>query len=94
MHHIGYRMSAAYFGAWLVPLGYLVIKSGYFPRLLGILLIAGSFGYFALQVMTFLAPSAPDALTAGFVAIGGIPEILFMLWLVVFGARVDQLPSA
>jgi len=90
MHHNGFRLEAAYFGAWLVPLGYLVIKSGYFPKVLGMLLIIGCFGHLALQVLTFLAPAAPNGLTAAFVAIGGIPEILFMLWLVVIGARVRE----
>jgi len=90
MHHIGYRMGGAYFGAWLVPLGYLVIKSSYLPKVLGVLLIIGSLGYFALEAVTFLAPGAPDAVTAVLVAMGGIPEILLMLWLVIMGARVPS----
>jgi len=88
VHHHGYRLGAAYFGAWLVPLGYLVIKSGYFPRVLGVLLIIGCFGYLAVQALTFLAPTAPEGLITVFIAVGGFPEILFMGWLLVRGVRL------
>ena len=88
MHHNGFRLGAAYFGAWLVPMGYLVIKSGYFPKVVGVLLIIGGFGYLAVQALTFLTPTAPEGLIAVFIVIGGIPEILFMVWLLVRGVRV------
>jgi len=38
----GLTIQELFWGMWLFPLGYLVIKSGYFPRLLGALLSAGS----------------------------------------------------
>jgi hypothetical protein len=34
-----------FFGLHLAVLGYLIFKSGYFPRILGILMIIGSLGY-------------------------------------------------
>jgi Domain of unknown function (DUF4386) len=46
-----------FFGLWLLPLGYLVIKSGHFPKLLGVLLVAACFGYLA----ELLTPSSPPA---------------------------------
>ena len=32
MHHNGYLIAQMFFGLWLVPLGYLVVRSGFFPR--------------------------------------------------------------
>jgi Domain of unknown function (DUF4386) len=35
MQHNGFLIAQMFFGLWLLPLGYLVIKSGYFPKVLG-----------------------------------------------------------
>jgi hypothetical protein len=32
MHHDGYLIALVFFGLWLLPLGYLVVRSGYFPK--------------------------------------------------------------
>ena len=37
MQHNGYVIDTLFFGLWLLPLGYLVIRSGYFPKALGVL---------------------------------------------------------
>jgi hypothetical protein len=47
MQHNGYLIASLFFGLWLLPLGYLVIKSGYFPKPLGVLLIIGGIAYTA-----------------------------------------------
>jgi hypothetical protein len=44
LHRHGYLTAQIFFGLWLLPLGYLVYKSGMFPRALGVLLMAGCFG--------------------------------------------------
>ncbi|MBI3482125.1 MAG: DUF4386 domain-containing protein [Bacteroidetes bacterium] len=41
----GNQLASVFWGLWLFPFGYLVFKSGVLPKLLGILLMAGSFGY-------------------------------------------------
>jgi hypothetical protein len=43
-----------FLGLWLLPLGYLVLKSGFLPRILGILLMIGCFGYLIDAVLFFL----------------------------------------
>jgi Domain of unknown function (DUF4386) len=86
LHHNGYALNALFFGPWLVPLGYLVIKSGYFPKVLGVLLFIGCFSYLALLLTTFLAPEAPGILRA--LVFGGVGELVFTVWLLVKGVRV------
>jgi hypothetical protein len=45
------------YGVWLFPLGYLVFKSGFLPKFLGILLIADGFGLLIYVCQRFLLPA-------------------------------------
>jgi hypothetical protein len=73
LHHVGYLIAQIFFGLYLLPLGYLVYRSGLFPRGLGIVLMVGSVGYVVGIVATPLA------------MVGGIAEMLFLVWLLVRG---------
>jgi len=44
-HAIGYRLSLVFFAFSIMILGYLIIKSGYFPKILGFLLVIAALGY-------------------------------------------------
>ncbi len=75
-----------FWGLWLFPMGYLVFKSGYIPRILGVLLIIGGFGYL-IDCATFVLLPNFD------VRIGmttGYGEIILGLWLLVKGVNVEQ----
>jgi Domain of unknown function (DUF4386) len=87
MERNGSGIAAMFFGLWLLPLGYLVIRSGYFPKALGVLLIVGCFGYLAALFTHFLAPDAQAAADMLFL-VGGLPEFLLIAWLLVKGVRV------
>ncbi len=56
IQHYGYLIAQIFFGLWLVPLGYLAYRSGMFPRVLGIVLVAGGISYVADMVVLFLVP--------------------------------------
>jgi hypothetical protein len=75
-----------FLGLWLVPLGYLVFKSGFLPRVLGILLIISGVGYLIDSVIFFLFPNF-DVTISLFTFAG---EVFFMLWLLVKGVNVEQ----
>jgi hypothetical protein len=90
MHHDGYLIAQIFFGLWLLPLGYLVIKSGWFPTWIGVLLIAGCFGYLVDTFATFLAPSVADAIEAIVVAPAAIGELSFVAYLLIKGVRVRE----
>ncbi|PYF72652.1 DUF4386 domain-containing protein [Pedobacter nutrimenti] len=45
LYHQGNLVNQIFWGLWLFPFGYLVFKSGFLPKILGILLMAGCFGY-------------------------------------------------
>lgn len=53
----GFMIAQIFYGAWLLPLGYLVFKSGYVPRVLGVLLMIDFFGILFWFSQFFLFPS-------------------------------------
>ncbi|MFC1483645.1 DUF4386 domain-containing protein [Candidatus Neomarinimicrobiota bacterium] len=82
----GISIAGIFWGLWLFPMGYLVLKSGYIPRILGILLIIGGFGYLIESVALFVFPNF-DATISLYTFWG---EVLFPLWLIIKGVNVEQ----
>ena len=82
----GYLIAGIFFGLWLLSLGYLLYRSGYFPRVLGIMLMVGCFGYLTDAFVASLYPSVGLI----FRLMAGIAEISFLLWLLIMGAKVPQ----
>jgi SAM-dependent methyltransferase len=52
----GIFIASVFWGLWLFPLGNLIYRSGYFPRILGVLVIISGFGYMLDSFMHFLLP--------------------------------------
>lgn len=82
----GISISGIFWGLWLFPLGYLVFKSGFFPRILGILLMIAGVGYVFDSFAHFIFPGIKFKMAA-FTFIG---EVLFLLWLIIKGLNVKQ----
>jgi len=80
LYDVGHQVTQIFFGAWLVPLGYLVYKSGLFPRWLGILVILGGLGQLGDTVSSLLFPGFEGVLLTVLQTLG-FSEILFCLWL-------------
>jgi len=80
-----------FFSAWLFPLGYLVFKSGYLPRILGIILMVECFGWLMYPIQFFFFPGNV-VLTYLSSAVGFIGEFSLMLWLLIMGAK-EQKPA-
>ena len=75
-----------FFSFWVLLLGYLVFKSGFLPRILGIWLMLGGLCYSVSAVLFFLDPSF-DATIFGLFAFMG--ESLFYVWLLIKGVNVQ-----
>lgn len=71
---------------WLLPLGYLIYKSGFFPKILGVLMVIAGLGYVTDFLIFFLLPNL-DWQVAGFAFLGELP---FPLWLLIKGVNVEQ----
>jgi len=90
MQHDGYLIAQMFFGLWLLPLGYLVVTSGYFPRALGVVLMIGCFGYLADVFAHFLAPAVAETITAFLLAPAVVGELWLVAWLLVKAVRVPE----
>ena len=89
----GYRIAAILsFGPWLIPAGYLVYKSGYFPRILGVLVILAGFGILIEGLQYFLLPDYEVISYPGSV-VASIGEIAFCGWLLLKGAKIPEMKS-
>jgi hypothetical protein len=87
----GVLIAQLFWGLWLFPLGYLVYKSGYFPRILGVLLMIGCFGYLLDSFSNFLF-NEEIYLPVSILLTSG--EILFMGWLLIKGANLPEMESS
>lgn len=76
------------FGLHLLLLGYLVYKSGYLPKVIGILLIIAAFCYFIQSFGNLLFPQS-EALFS-MIGLLSILEIALPLWLLIKGVNVEQ----
>jgi len=77
-----------FFGFHLLVLGYLVYKSGYVPRILGVVLVVTSLCYLIQSFGNMLLPQYAETFAAiGFLA---IIELAFPLWLLIKGINVEQ----
>ena len=82
-----------FFGLHLLVLGYLVFRSGYIPKVLGLLLQLAALGYFADSFAQFLLPNYNDyqAVFEMIVVIPGVVgEFSFTVWLLVKGVKGDK----
>jgi hypothetical protein len=59
----GVIIAGVFWGLWLFPLGYLVFKSSFLPRILGVLLLIGGLGYVIDTVAFFLLPNFGTEIT-------------------------------
>ncbi len=82
----GFDVAAIFWGLWLFPLGLLVYRSGFLPRVLGVLLMAGCFAYLANSFTSLVLPQYEAAVSRWMNPIQ-LVEMLFMLWLLVMGAQ-------
>jgi hypothetical protein len=93
LHAYGYLVAGTFFGLWLLPLGWLLFRSGYAPRALGALVMVGSLGYVADLVIRVLDPAAGEALGPVVVLPSALAELSLTLWLLVKGLDIQPRPD-
>lgn len=85
-HSIGFTIGIAFLTLHVFILGYLIFKSGYFPKVLGILFIAAGLGYLVDSFALLLSSGYETTPTIIAVTIA-ISEIAFPLWLLIKGVN-------
>ncbi|HLO59248.1 MAG TPA: DUF4386 domain-containing protein [Bacteroidales bacterium] len=75
-----------FFGIHLMLLGFLSIRSGYIPKVFGILLMIAGMGYFLTSLRPYIMPNV----NLDFAKYTYYGEVLFMLWLLIRGYKIRE----
>jgi hypothetical protein len=86
----GFLLVQIFFSAWLLPLGYLVYKSRFLPKFLGLLLILDFFGNMSWFLQGFLLPDYGILAYPGN-AISFIAEISLTAWLLIMAVKDTEI---
>ncbi len=86
LHNRGFTVAGIFWGLWLFPFAVCVIRSGFIPRVLGVLLMIAGVGYVAGTFTRLALPQYADAVgqIAGILQLGELPIIF---WLLIWGAK-------
>jgi hypothetical protein len=74
-----------FFGVYCLLIGYLIFRSAFLPRILGVLMSIAGLGW-----LTFLSPPLASYLSPYILILGFVVELLLMLWLLVMGVNVQR----
>jgi len=82
----GYMMAQIFFAIWVFPLGYLIFKSNFLPKILGIILMIHSFTWLLYVILFFFIPNFIGITYISF-PLGFIAEFGLSMWLLIKGAK-------
>jgi Domain of unknown function (DUF4386) len=88
----GWVTAQLFFGTWLFPLGYLVYRSRYLPRILGVLLLLDGVAVLIWFLQALLLPDLPAIRYPGLV-VSFVAELGLALWLLVKGVQAADVWS-
>jgi Domain of unknown function (DUF4386) len=88
-HGYGYDLGLLFFGGHCLLLGYLIAKSTFLPKLLGVLLIGASFAYLLGSYVRFLAPAFVAAVAPIYI-VAIAAEVGLCVWLLVKGVDAER----
>ena len=71
------RLALVFFGLFMVALGYLVARSGFMPRAIGVYLLLAGIAW----CTAVLVPTLPIPIAVAVMGFGGLSELVFALWL-------------
>jgi preprotein translocase subunit Sss1 len=88
LFNYGTMITMIFWGLWLFPFGLLVFKSGFLPRILGVFLMIGCFGYLITVFGNTLLPDYHELGITSYVLLpGSLGELGTCLWLLIMGVK-------
>lgn len=91
VHSYGYGVSLLFFGVCCVLFGCLIHRSGYIPRVIGVLLVVGGAGYVIFSLTQILSPAlAARVLFPWIILPAFVAELALCLWLLVKGVDAKK----
>jgi hypothetical protein len=85
VNHQAAGIALAFFGVSTFLNGYLIFRSAFLPRILGVLSMLAGLGW-----LTFLYPSLGNQLFMYIILLGLIGSALEILWLLIKGVNVEK----
>jgi hypothetical protein len=79
------NVCVVFFGVYCVLIGYLIFRSAFLPRILGVLMAIAGLGW-----LTFLSPALAIYLSPYILVLGFLAELSLGLWLLVKGVNVQR----
>jgi uncharacterized protein DUF4386 len=88
LHAQGFLVAQVFWGLWLFPFGICVIRSGFIPRILGVLLMIAGCGYIASSLADLVFPQYAHAVHQ-VTRILNLAELPIIFWLLIWGAKAQ-----
>ena len=92
-YEFGLNVGFVFFGLHILCLGYLILRTAFVPKVIGVLLLAAAAGYFIDSFASVVSPAYGDNGTL-FVVFVGVPALLaeysLAFWLLVKGGKGGQ----
>jgi Domain of unknown function (DUF4386) len=91
LHTLGYILAMLFYGSASGLIGWLILRSTFLPRILGVLMIVDGLGYIAFSLANLLAPPLAMRLYP-FLPFGTaiIGELSLIVWLIVKGVSSER----
>jgi hypothetical protein len=83
-----FKVGMVFFGLQIASVGYLILRSGLVPRIIGGVLVAGGLSYIITSFATFVAPAVGARLSPLVIPIAILGEGSLTLWLLLKGVNV------
>ena len=88
-HGYGFGLGLIFFGFTCIIEGILIFKSGYFPKIIGVLMQLAGLCYLVNSFALILAPSFADKIFPAILLPSFIGELSFCLWLIFKGVKLS-----
>lgn len=86
----GFGVEMVYFGCQIVSMGYLIVRSRFIPRAIGVLLLLAGSSYIIVSFTSFVSPVLGPRLLPLIVPVALLGEGALALWLLFRGVNVEQ----
>ncbi|HYV92589.1 MAG TPA: DUF4386 domain-containing protein [Chitinophagales bacterium] len=82
----GIRLMEIFWGLWLLPMGILIYRSRFIPRIIGVLVLLTAFAYTAESIIFILSPDSLEVL-GKFIFPLFLGELSIIFWLLIKGVK-------
>jgi len=93
-HQYGVYIWQIFFAIHMVALGYLIVKSGYYPKWIGALMLIGSLGYIGDSIVNVTSADSLTIVINILLVIAVVGELGFTFWLLIKGVDKEKLQQA